>query len=61
MAKESTPVKVTTNALQSLPIGSIIGNPLNASIGAQAEQAKKAWQFAEEVRLQSEKETKDKE
>lgn len=61
MAKDPTPSQIATNALQSLPFGSIIGGPLKACIEAQAEQAKAAAEFMKEAGLYLDKEAKEKE
>lgn len=51
MAIDTTPSQVATNALQSIPFGSIIGAPLKACIEAQAMAAKTSWNFIQEVGL----------
>lgn len=61
MAKDPTPSQVATNALQSLPLGSLIGPPLATSAEAQAEQAKAAAEFIKEAVLDPDKEGKEKE
>ena len=48
---DTTPSLVATNALQSIPFGSIIGAPLSACIEAQAKAAKTSWEFIKEVGL----------
>jgi len=48
---DTTPSAVATNALQSIPFGSIIGAPLSACIEAQAKAAKTSWEFIKEVGL----------
>lgn len=61
MAKDSTPSQIATNALQSLPFGSIIGGPLRACAEAQAEQAKEIAKFMKEAGLDPDKDAKEKE
>ena len=48
---DTTPSAVATNALQSIPFGSIIGAPLSACIEAQANAAKTSWEFIRDVGL----------
>ena len=48
---DTTPSLVATNALQSIPFGSIIGAPLSACIEAQAKAAQTSWNFIKEVGL----------
>ena len=48
---DTTPSLVATNALQSIPFGSIIGAPLSACIEAQANAAKTSWEFIRDVGL----------
>lgn len=50
-----------TNGLQALPFGAIIGAPLKACIEAQAMAAMTSWRFIQEVGLQTNSETGDKE
>lgn len=61
MAIDTAPSQVATNALQAIPFGSIIGGPLKACIEAQAMAAKTSWQFIQEVGLNTNKETGQKE
>ncbi|MCD7851244.1 DUF2589 domain-containing protein [uncultured Parabacteroides sp.] len=61
MAKDSSLSQVATNALQSLPLGNLIGAPLTACAEAQADQAKVAAKFMKEVGLDPDKDAKDKE
>ncbi|MCQ2231103.1 MAG: DUF2589 domain-containing protein [Paludibacteraceae bacterium] len=51
MAIDTSAAIVATNALQSIPFGSIIGGPLSACIEAQANAAKTSWEFIKEVGL----------
>ncbi len=51
MAIDTSAATVATNALQSIPFGSIIGGPLSACIEAQANAAKTSWEFIKEVGL----------
>lgn len=51
----------TADSLQSLPFGSIIGAPLKACIEAQAMAAQTSWKFIEEVGLQTDPQTGEKE
>ncbi|WP_026367394.1 DUF2589 domain-containing protein [Bacteroides sp. 14(A)] len=51
MAINTTPSQVATSALQAIPFGSIIGGPLKACIEAQAMAAQTSWQFIQEVGL----------
>ncbi|MCD8045038.1 MAG: DUF2589 domain-containing protein [Tannerellaceae bacterium] len=60
MAIDSTPSQVATNALQSIPFGSIIGSPLKACIEAQAMAARTSWEFINEVGLNVDPETGEK-
>lgn len=54
MAKiDSTPSTIATNALQSIPFGSIIGAPLSACIEAQSKAAETTWKFIQEVGLEN--------
>lgn len=48
---DTTPSAVATNALQSLPFGTLIGGPLSACIEAQAKAAKSSWEFIRDVGL----------
>ena len=61
MAIDTTPSQVATNALQAIPFGSIIGGPLKACIEAQAMAAQTSWQFIQEVGLNTNPETGQKE
>ncbi len=61
MAIDSTPSQVATSALQAIPFGSIIGAPLKACIEAQAMAAKTSWQFIQEVGLNTNPETGERE
>jgi hypothetical protein len=61
MAIDTAPSQVATNALQAIPFGSIIGGPLKACIEAQAMAAQTSWQFIQEVGLNTNKETGQKE
>ena len=58
---DTTPSLVATNALQSIPFGSIIGAPLSACVEAQAKAAQTSWQFIKEVGLTDTKDGKGKE
>lgn len=60
MAIDASPSQVATNALQSLPFGSIIGNPLKACIEAQAMAARTSWNFIQEVGLNIDPKTGEK-
>ena len=57
MAIDTAPSQVATSALQAIPFGSIIGGPLKACIEAQAMAAQTSWQFIQEVGLNTNKET----
>lgn len=61
MAIDTAPSQVATSALQAIPFGSIIGGPLKACIEAQAMAAQTSWQFIQEVGLNTNKETGQKE
>lgn len=61
MAIDTTPSQVATNALQAIPFGSIIGGPLKACIEAQAMAAQTSWKFIQEVGLNTNPETGQKE
>lgn len=61
MAIDTTPSQVATNALQAIPFGSIIGGPLKACIEAQAMAAQTSWQFIQEVGLNTDPKTGQKE
>ena len=61
MAIDATPSQVATSALQAIPFGSMIGGPLNACIEAQAMAAQTSWQFIQEVGLNTNPETGQKE
>ena len=61
MANYPTLSQVATNALQGIPFGSIIGDPLRACAEAQEEQAKVAAKFMKEAGLDLDKEAKEKE
>lgn len=61
MAIDTTPSQVATNALQAIPFGSMIGGPLKACIEAQAMAAQTSWQFIQEVGLNTNPETGEKE
>ena len=61
MAIDTTPSQVATNALQAIPFGSIIGGPLKACIEAQAMAAQTSWQFIQEVGLNTNPDTGQKE
>ena len=61
MAIDTTPAQVATNALQAIPFGSIIGGPLKACIEAQAMAAQTSWQFIQEVGLNTDPNTGQKE
>lgn len=61
MAIDNTPSQVATNALQSIPFGSIIGGPLKACIEAQAMAAQTSWKFIQEVGLNTNPKTGEKE
>lgn len=51
MPIDTTPSKVATSALQSIPFESLIGGPLDAAIKAEALAAQTSWQFIKEVGL----------
>ena len=61
MAIDTTPSQVVTSALQAIPFGSMIGGPLNACIEAQAMAAQTSWQFIQEVGLNTNPDTGQKE
>ena len=61
MAIDTAPSQVATSALQAIPFGSIIGGPLKACIEAQAMAAQTSWQFIQEVGLNTNPETGQKE
>lgn len=61
MAIDSAPSQVATSALQAIPFGSIIGGPLKACIEAQAMAAQTSWKFIQEVGLNTNPETGEKE
>ncbi len=61
MAIDTTPSQVATNALQAIPFGSMIGGPLKACIEAQAMAAQTSWQFIQEVGLNTDPKTGQKE
>lgn len=61
MAIDITPSQVATSALQAIPFGSIIGSPLKACIEAQAMAAQTSWKFIQEVGLNTNPETGEKE
>lgn len=61
MAIDTTPSQVATSALQAIPFGSMIGGPLKACIEAQAMAAQTSWQFIQEVGLNTNPETGEKE
>lgn len=48
---DTTPSTIATNALQSLPFGTLIGGPLEACVEAQAKAAKSSWEFIRDVGL----------
>lgn len=48
---DTTPSTIATNALQSLPFGTLIGGPLAACVEAQAKAAKSSWEFIRDVGL----------
>lgn len=48
---DTTPSAVATNALQSMPFGTLIGGPLKACIEAQTDSALATWKFIKEVGL----------
>lgn len=52
---DTTPSTVATNALQSLPFGTLIGGPLAACVEAQAKAAKSSWEFIRDVGLTTRK------
>lgn len=60
-AIDTTPSQVATSALQAIPFGSIIGGPLKACIEAQAMAAQTSWQFIQEVGLNTDPNTGQKE
>ena len=61
MAIDTTPSQVATSALQAIPFGSMIGGPLKACIEAQAMAAQTSWQFIQEVGLNTNPDTGQKE
>ncbi len=61
MPIDTAPSQVATSALQAIPFGSIIGGPLKACIEAQAMAAKTSWQFIQEVGLNTNPETGERE
>lgn len=61
MAIDTTPSQVATSALQAIPFGSMIGGPLKACIEAQAMAAQTSWQFIQEVGLNTDSNTGQKE
>ncbi len=61
MAIDTAPSQVATSALQAIPFGSIIGGPLKACIEAQAMAAQTSWKFIQEVGLNTNPETGEKE
>ncbi len=61
MAIDTTPSQVATSALQAIPFGSMIGGPLKACIEAQAMAAQTSWQFIQEVGLNTDPNTGQKE
>lgn len=61
MAIDTNPSQVATSALQAIPFGSMIGGPLKACIEAQAMAAQTSWQFIQEVGLNTNPETGEKE
>lgn len=61
MAIDTAPSQEVTNVLQAIPFGSIIGGPLKACIEAQAMAAQTSWQFIQEVGLNTNPETGEKE
>lgn len=61
MAIDTTPSQVATSALQAIPFGSMIGGPLKACIEAQAMAAQTSWQFIQEVGLNTNPQTGEKE
>jgi len=61
MAIDTAPSQVATSALQAIPFGSIIGGPLKACIEAQAMAARTSWNFIQEVGLNTNPKTGEKE
>lgn len=61
MAIDTSPSQVATSALQAIPFGSMIGGPLKACIEAQAMAAQTSWQFIQEVGLNTNSKTGEKE
>ncbi len=61
MAIDTTPSQVATSALQAIPFGSMIGGPLKACIEAQAMAAQTSWKFIQEVGLNTDPKTGQKE
>ena len=51
MAIDTSASQVATNALQSLPFGTIIGAPLKACVEAQAQAANTTWEFIRNIGL----------
>ncbi|MFT5821732.1 MAG: hypothetical protein ACI8ZM_002986 [Crocinitomix sp.] len=60
MPIDTTPSTVATNALQAIPFSSLIGGPLDAAIKAQAMAAKTSWEFIQQVGLNTNVETGEK-
>ncbi len=60
MPIDTTPSTVATNALQALPFSSLIGGPLDAAIKAQAMAAKTSWEFIQQVGLNTNEQTGEK-
>lgn len=61
MPIDTTPSTVATNALQAIPFSSLIGGPLDAAIKAQALAAKTSWEFIQQVGLNTDSTTGQKE
>ena len=61
MEMENNLSQETNSTLRALPFSNIIGAPLKACIEAQAMAAKTSWKFIEEVGLQRNAETGEKE
>ena len=61
MAIDTSPSQVATSALQAIPFGSMIGGPLKACIETQAMAAQTSWQFIQEVGLNTNSQTGEKE
>lgn len=55
---DTSPSNVATNALQSIPFGSVIGGPLKACIDAQTQAAKCTYEFIRDVGLTTDKDGK---